>query len=159
MSSSHPLVALRDPQIWEALKPVVELYKQLAAKQLQSYVKPGICNNEHDDFDINDYVRAGVHCVPSLDNLHVHIISADMSSPSMKNARHYNSFNTAFFLDFDEIPTLTDSDFRLDPVLIEYRAKTAPLVCWKCRVSYGRHFTSLKAHLLEECDKIFESKQ
>jgi aprataxin len=31
--------------------------------------------------------------------LHLHVISQDFNSPSLKNKKHWNSFTSAFFLD------------------------------------------------------------
>lgn len=45
-------------------------------------------------------IKAGFHALPSLANSHVHIISKDNYSPSLKYKNHYNSFNSAFFIPF-----------------------------------------------------------
>ena len=41
--------------------------------------------------------RMGFHAVPSMTLLHMHVISTDFDSPSLKNKRHWNSFTTEFF--------------------------------------------------------------
>ncbi|KAG8096390.1 hypothetical protein GUJ93_ZPchr0013g36375, partial [Zizania palustris] len=43
--------------------------------------------------------RLGFHSVPSMRQLHLHIISQDFNSTRLKNKKHWNSFTTAFFLD------------------------------------------------------------
>ncbi|KAI4331613.1 hypothetical protein MLD38_029787 [Melastoma candidum] len=43
--------------------------------------------------------RLGYHSVPSMRQLHLHVISQDFNSPHLKNKKHWNSFNTAFFQD------------------------------------------------------------
>ncbi|KAK6458933.1 histidine triad superfamily, third branch [Scheffersomyces xylosifermentans] len=50
-----------------------------------------------------DFIRAGVHSVPSLRNLHFHVITQDFESERLKNKKHYNSFTTPFFVDFDKL--------------------------------------------------------
>lgn len=45
-------------------------------------------------------LRAGFHAVPSMQRLHMHIISTDMSSPCLKTKIHWNSFTTKFFLPY-----------------------------------------------------------
>lgn len=40
----------------------------------------------------------GYHAHPSLQPLHVHIISDDFDSPALKTQKHWNSFNTNFFV-------------------------------------------------------------
>lgn len=45
-------------------------------------------------------LRAGFHAVPSMQRLHMHIISTDMVSPCLKTKIHWNSFTTKFFLPY-----------------------------------------------------------
>ena len=46
-----------------------------------------------------DQIRFGFHMHPSMQPLHMHIISTDFNSPSLKTAKHWNSFTTDFFVD------------------------------------------------------------
>jgi len=41
---------------------------------------------------------SGLHGIPSLQPLHMHVMSLDLSTPFMKKKKHYNSFSTHFFL-------------------------------------------------------------
>jgi aprataxin len=43
-------------------------------------------------------LRRGFHAVPSLKLLHLHIISQDFDSPSLKKKVHWQSFTTGFFV-------------------------------------------------------------
>lgn len=43
--------------------------------------------------------RYGYHAIPSMSQLHLHMISQDFDSPCLKTKRHWNSFNTKYFLD------------------------------------------------------------
>jgi aprataxin len=43
-------------------------------------------------------LRAGFHAVPSMRQLHLHLISSDLDSPCLKTKKHYNSFATDFFI-------------------------------------------------------------
>ncbi|CAL1541380.1 unnamed protein product [Lymnaea stagnalis] len=43
--------------------------------------------------------RLGYHAVPSMSHLHMHVISQDFNSPCLKNKKHWNSFNTHYFID------------------------------------------------------------
>lgn len=45
-------------------------------------------------------LQAGFHAVPSMQRLHMHIISTDMISPCLKTKIHWNSFTTKFFLPY-----------------------------------------------------------
>jgi len=92
----------------------------------------------------------GIHAVPSLRQLHVHLLTLDMMSPAMKNAKHFNSFQPPFLVSLDEVlSTLQDkgsfSERRLQEVHEEM--KTGPLRCHRCGKAFGRSFSSLKRHL------------
>lgn len=43
--------------------------------------------------------KIGYHAESSLYRLHLHVISDDMNSPFLKTKKHWNSFNTDFFLE------------------------------------------------------------
>lgn len=43
--------------------------------------------------------KIGYHAEPSMVRLHLHVISNDMNSTCLKTKKHWNSFNTDFFLD------------------------------------------------------------
>ncbi|KAF6208485.1 hypothetical protein GE061_016941, partial [Apolygus lucorum] len=43
--------------------------------------------------------RLGYHAQPSMERLHLHVISDDMNSASLKHKKHWNSFTTPFFMD------------------------------------------------------------
>lgn len=43
--------------------------------------------------------RIGFHAKPSMDHLHLHVVSTDFVSTFMKTKKHWNSFNTEHFLD------------------------------------------------------------
>lgn len=45
-----------------------------------------------------DDFKIGYHAEPSMQQLHLHVISTDFNSPSLKTKKHWNSFNTAFFV-------------------------------------------------------------
>jgi len=44
-------------------------------------------------------LRLGYHAVPSLEPLHLHVVSQDFNSPCLKHKKHWNSFSGPFFLD------------------------------------------------------------
>ncbi|KAK9839930.1 hypothetical protein WJX74_000595 [Apatococcus lobatus] len=47
--------------------------------------------------------RLGFHHVPSMRQLHMHVISQDFTALHLKTKRHYNSFTTSFFLDLSDV--------------------------------------------------------
>ncbi|KAL7949092.1 HIT-like domain-containing protein [Trichoderma barbatum] len=95
-------------------------------------------------------IKCGVHAVPSMGHLHIHVFSRDMHSSSMKHRKHYNSFNTPFLVDV--------ADFPLDSAGLGRRSKDEgfmrrDLVCWRCGRNFGNRFKELKDHLDKEFDE------
>jgi aprataxin len=48
-------------------------------------------------------LKMGFHAIPSMKQLHMHIVSSDFQGFGLKKKHHYNSFVTDFFLDVDMI--------------------------------------------------------
>lgn len=48
---------------------------------------------------LRSFNRMGYHSEPSMLHLHMHIISDDFCSDSLKNKKHYNSYTTEFFIE------------------------------------------------------------
>ncbi|TVU47401.1 hypothetical protein EJB05_07001 [Eragrostis curvula] len=98
--------------------------------------------------------RLGYHSVPSMRQLHLHIISQDFNSASLKNKKHWNSFTTSFFRDSVDViveieqhgSTTTSSD---DKVL------AMELRCHRCRSAHP-NIPKLKSHIAN-CKSPFPS--
>jgi aprataxin len=56
---------------------------KMTAEEIAQFLKP-------------NKIRIGFHAIPSLDGLHLHIISEDMAF--CKHKKHYNSFMTDFLV-------------------------------------------------------------
>ena len=97
--------------------------------------------------DWSQDVMAGVHAGPSMNHLHVHVVSRDFVSDRMRHRKHYNSFHTPFFIDLDDFP-LAKNDPRRHPGREGYLAED--LRCWRCGKGFGNRFQQLKIHLEEE---------
>ncbi|KAF6170376.1 hypothetical protein GIB67_014306 [Kingdonia uniflora] len=89
--------------------------------------------------------RLGYHSDPSMRQLHLHVISQDFNSTHLKNKKHWNSFNSLFFLDsvnvIEEIskhgrPKLNDGDNLL----------AMELRCHRCRSAHP-NIPRLKSHI------------
>ncbi|KAJ0979378.1 hypothetical protein J5N97_014852 [Dioscorea zingiberensis] len=98
--------------------------------------------------------RLGYHSVPSLQQLHLHVISQDFDSPHLKNKKHWNSFTTAFFRDSADVieeieksgrATLNDDEKLL---LMELR-------CHRCKSAHP-NIPRLKSHIAN-CKTSFPS--
>ncbi|KAF2205670.1 HIT-like protein [Delitschia confertaspora ATCC 74209] len=93
-------------------------------------------------------IRVGVHGHPSMSHLHIHILSREMHSQTMKHYKHYNSFNTPFFVELDDFP-LKEGDPRLEPD--KHMFIRSDFVCWRCGKRFPREkFKRLKEHVEDE---------
>ncbi|KAG1803687.1 HIT-like domain-containing protein [Suillus plorans] len=104
----------------------------------------------------------GFHAIPSMEHLHLHVLSADLCSPRMKLKKHYNSFHPkrGFFIHLSDVLSWFDADpsyykttsqlkkSEYEPLLKE------DLSCWKCDRNLS-NMPKLKSHLQEEFDKLF----
>lgn len=73
--------------------------------------------------------RLGYHAVPSLRRLHLHVISQDFDSPRMRKKHQWNTFNTSFFIDSEEVMSTVEREGRVaineqeNEALLESRMK------------------------------------
>lgn len=93
------------------------------------------------------------HSVPSLNNLHIHVLTTDMCGKNMKNKKHYNSFTTEFAIKFDEFP-LKEDDYRLqDKGRCESLLKQDLVYNG---INYKGSFKKMQAKLHEDFDKVYK---
>lgn len=92
-------------------------------------------------------IKVGIHAHPSMNHLHIHVLSVDRYSECMKHMKHYNSFATLFFVDLADFP-LAEDDVRRHPGREGYLK--SDLKCWRCGKNFGNKFARLKEHLAEE---------
>lgn len=161
-SALHPFEAFNDRQFLSEAKQEAEKAAKIAASELQRIYcstsakeKKRLEAMESDDpplelpagRDWRSEVKIGIHKGPSMNNLHIHILSKDMHSGRMKHRKHYNSFNTPFFVPLEEFP-LDDDDKRRNAHYLESDMK-----CWRCRKNFGNKFAQLKEHLETEWEE------
>ncbi|OIW01556.1 hypothetical protein TanjilG_10838 [Lupinus angustifolius] len=96
--------------------------------------------------------RLGYHSVPSMRQLHLHVISQDFESKHLKNKKHWNSFNTAFFRDsvdvMDEISSHGKATLKDDDKLLSMELR-----CHRCRSAHP-NIPRLKSHI-SSCKATF----
>lgn len=89
--------------------------------------------------------RLGYHSVPSMRQLHLHVISQDFDSKHLKNKKHWNSFNTAFFRDsvdiIDEVSIHGKATLKDDDKLLSMELR-----CHKCKSAHP-NIPRLKSHI------------
>ncbi|EDO16540.1 hypothetical protein Kpol_1064p21 [Vanderwaltozyma polyspora DSM 70294] len=103
---------------------------------------------------ITEFINVGVHSVPSMSNLHIHVITKDFHSSKMKHKKHYNSFNTEFFVNWDKLPLkeIPDASYMEKEVIAK-----SDLICSYCSKNFKNKFSLLKQHLDEEFNTHFKS--
>ena len=158
----HPIVAFSDPVFLDFVRTEAAKLKVLATKELRRLFgcssvsdQPYLSTLEADPppatlpagRDWASEIMVGIHAHPSMNHLHVHIISKDRYSDCLRHRKHYNSFSTPFFVPLDDFP-LAEDDVRRHAGREGYLK--SDFVCWKCGMEFGNRFTRLKEHLQEE---------
>ncbi|KAH7152414.1 HIT-like domain-containing protein [Dactylonectria estremocensis] len=164
----HPFDAFDDPDFLASVKAETTRLKALAAKELQRRLGHGsqrdaarqaVLNGDAEppadgelppgrDWDAD--IICGVHAVPSMRHLHVHVLSCDMHSETLRHRKHYNSFTTPFLVDVDDFP-LSPDDPRRNTKEAGYMRWD--MKCWRCGRNFGNQFQKLKAHLDDEYEQ------
>jgi aprataxin len=142
----HASEAFKDAAFFVKLKAEAEKWRALAGKELARTICPPTrpIPERHWEAEIN----TGIHSVPSMNHLHIHVISRDMHSPCVRHKKHYNSFTTPFFVKLEEFP--------LSEEAADARRKNwhkGDMICWRCGKNFENKFTALKQHLEKEFDE------
>jgi len=58
--------------------------------------------------------RFGYHAVPSMNRLHLHVVSQDFDSPRMRKKHHWNTFNTDYFMDSVKVIEKLESHGKIE---------------------------------------------
>ncbi|KAL9137813.1 MAG: hypothetical protein Q9175_000985 [Cornicularia normoerica] len=166
----HPFEAFEDPDFLKEVQVEVQKLRRLVAKEmhrrfgkfsaLDQKRQKGIDALDGDSDsesqhlpigrDWSQSVISGIHAGPSMNHLHIHILSVDRHSECMKHRKHYNSFSTPFLIDVEDFP-LNRNDDRRHPGTAGYMERD--LKCWRCGKLFGNKFSRLKEHLDEEFDE------
>lgn len=164
----HPFKAFENPQFLASVRENADKLKKLVAKELQRKYgsfsaqdkeREAVLNGEvalkdgqplPSGRDWEKEVRVGVHATPSMNHLHIHVISVDRFSKSLKHRKHYNSFSTPFFVDLAVFPLMRD-DARRHPTRERYLE--SDMKCWRCGMNFGNRFARLKEHLEAEFEQ------
>lgn len=158
--NTHPYVACNDAAFLAAARVEIEKAREIVASELRRlYGKDSVSEHarreaiESEDppevlpegRDWSEEVITCVHANPSMNHLHFHILSKDRHSPSLKHRKHYNSFNTRFFVPVEDLP-LNEDDER------QHAGKflSDDMNCWRCGQNFKNQFAKLKVHLEEE---------
>lgn len=160
----HPFEAFEDPEFLAKVRTETKRLRKIAASELRrmygrfsqsenARLEAMVAEPPPDELpagrDWEKEIMCGVHAHPSMNHLHIHIISRDRYSPCLKHRKHYNSFSTPFFVPIEDFP-LDPQDVRRHPGKEGYLQRN--LVCWRCGLDFSNKFTTLKDHLNQEFD-------
>uniref|UniRef100_H2Z7Z8 Aprataxin n=1 Tax=Ciona savignyi TaxID=51511 RepID=H2Z7Z8_CIOSA len=104
--------------------------------------------NEVTDEDIA--FRFGYHAVPSMSQLHMHVISQDFNSPCFKTKKHWNSFTTDYFVNATDIIQELATDGKVQDRKKLTSLLNAPLKCHRCK-ELQKNIPTLKKHIQKCC--------
>ncbi|RPB29924.1 HIT-like protein [Terfezia boudieri ATCC MYA-4762] len=160
VNTLHPILALNThPSLLSSSKSEVQILTPLVQKELRRRFghlsKTQIAHTSSPD-TVPERIyplKIGIHAHPSLTHLHIHIITPDMSSPSLKHNKHYNSFTTPFFIPLEDFPMAEDDYRRKHPGRDEESGEVylkGDMRCWRCGRNFGNKFKALKEHLEKE---------
>ncbi|KAK2507645.1 hypothetical protein MC885_014165 [Smutsia gigantea] len=77
--------------------------------------------------------RLGYHAIPSMSHVHLHVISQDFDSPCLKNKKHWNSFNTEYFLESQAVIEMVQEAGRVTVRDGMPEFLKLPLRCHECQ--------------------------
>jgi aprataxin len=91
--------------------------------------------------------KAGCHSIPSMSRLHIHINSCDFITDCMKNKKHYNSFNTEFYMDINKVIQQLEQHGKVhvDEKVAEQYIK-GDMKCHICHQTF-KQIPQLKSHI------------
>ncbi|EDV48488.2 aprataxin-like protein isoform X2 [Drosophila erecta] len=92
--------------------------------------------------------QVGFHAEPSMQRLHLHVISKDFVSPCMKTKKHWNAHNTELFVSYEKMCAQLEREncfSRLPKSLVD-ELLAQPLICNQCKFAPDS-LLDLKAHL------------
>jgi len=80
--------------------------------------------------------RMGFHALPSMRYIHMHLISQDFDSPTLKTKKHWNSFTTDYFIDIDDFIQRLEQNGKIEYDTKIYEAMLKQnLKCNICHIS------------------------
>ena len=97
--------------------------------------------------DWDKEIISGTHANPSMNHLHIHVMSRDLHSECLKKRAHYQSFTTDFFINLAEYPLVEDDPRR------KYKHFPDDMLCWRCGRNFKNRMVQLKGHLEEEFEE------
>ncbi|XP_018357801.1 PREDICTED: aprataxin [Trachymyrmex cornetzi] len=120
-------------------------------QDLLTYMHDVACDLIKDQTDHEFLI--GYHAMPSMQRLHLHVISTDFNSPCLKTKYHWNSFTTPFFLHSQDVCNQLRIDGKIKKISPQACTDylNTKLKCHKCSTQ-PKNMPHLKRHLLTHID-------
>lgn len=101
----------------------------------------------------------GYHTMPSMQRLHLHVISTDFNSPCLKTKYHWNSFTTRFFLHSQDVCRQLRLNGEIEKISRQMSTDylNTKLKCHKCSTQ-PKNMPDLKKHLLTHINERNEKR-
>ncbi|KAM6226822.1 aprataxin isoform 1-T1 [Spheniscus humboldti] len=96
--------------------------------------------------------RLGYHAIPSMSQLHLHLISQDFDSPALKTKKHWNSFTTDYFLNSEDVIEMVRNNGKVIVKDHVSELLKLPLRCHRCKQQLST-IPQLKEHLRKHSPK------
>jgi aprataxin len=140
-SKIHLMIIPRIPiaSVWELNSSHLGLLDQFS-KRLDIFQK----NNSQVQF------QAGFHAIPSILQLHLHVISEDFISPCLVTKKHYLSHTTPYLIDLENVIESIQKKGKFNHILNKGQfldLVNGDIVCHKCKTVLN-DMATLKNHLL-----------
>ncbi|KAG2429067.1 hypothetical protein HXX76_011307 [Chlamydomonas incerta] len=148
---SHALVIARNP----ALRSIADLRAEhVPLLEHMRHVTQDWIAKRREQVPGTAAFKLGFHAVPSMCQLHLHVISQDFDSPALKNKKHWNTFTTEFFLPLDQVLGELASQGRVTLIseAEEKRLEGKELSCHACG-KLEKNIPALKSHIVA-CDAV-----
>ncbi|NWW93143.1 APTX protein, partial [Rhynochetos jubatus] len=130
---------------WDSIRDLQSLTKE-HAELLEHMHAVGIQMTQRCPAGNTLEFQLGYHAIPSMSQLHLHVISQDFDSPCLKTAKHWNSFTTSYFLHSQDVIKMIRSDGRVKVEPGISRLLRSPLTCHRCSEKFPS-VPRLKEHL------------
>ncbi|RKP01742.1 hypothetical protein CXG81DRAFT_18500 [Caulochytrium protostelioides] len=98
--------------------------------------------------DATQAFAVGFHAVPSMAQLHLHVVSRDYAARAMRSRLRWNAFTTAYFLPLSAVQSELHATGRItiDDVAMRKIVDEAPIRCHRCH-SVIDNMAQLQQHL------------
>lgn len=141
-SRRHPLDVLSEAALLASVRTKVDALRPLLLAECRRLLGPADDND--DDDDDRDGLVMGVHAAPSMNHVHLHILSPDLTGESLRTRHHFNSFTTPFLVPLDRFPLAAGDEIR-DPA-VKARYRDGEMTCPRCGQAL-KNMPVVRAHM------------